>query len=54
MVILPGTPDAEAFSAPEGGVMVAERMRKGDNLVLMLPPDGKLWEDLEFVRRGDS
>ena len=53
MVILPGTEDSEAYSCPEGGVMVLEDWGRGvANRILEIPPDGKCWEDLDFVERG--
>jgi hypothetical protein len=49
MIIQPGTELTECFYCPEGGVMLL--FADGGRL-LMDPPDGIQWEDLEFIRRA--
>jgi hypothetical protein len=53
-VIMPDTHLAEAFQCPEGGIVLSRvvdgRLRTN---YLEEPPDGPMWEDLDFVRRGD-
>lgn len=51
MVIRPNTSLAEYFMCPNGGVMLFY----GDGgRLLMDPPDGMQWEDLEFVARASE
>jgi hypothetical protein len=46
-VIAPGSPDAEAWSAPEGGVLI-----EGGGIGLSLTADLENDEDVVFVRRA--
>ena len=52
LVILPGTDDAKDYQVPEGGILIKEGRGGGFGRLLMTPPDGDLWEDLDFVSRG--
>ena len=54
MVIAPGTQEAEDHGCPEGGVMIEEDWDGKPSLLILTPPDGMYWEDLDFVRRGAS
>jgi hypothetical protein len=54
MIIQPGTSDANDFDCPDGGVLFMEVWGDGqESHVLMTPPDGEYWEDIEFLRRGN-
>lgn len=54
-IFQPGTQDAVDFQCEEeGGVMIEEDWDGTPGLMLMTPPDGQSWEDLEFVRRGEA
>ena len=54
LVMMPGTQDAEAFQCPDGGILLSRNVdgRLASNY-LEEPPDGSMWEDLDFIRRGD-
>jgi hypothetical protein len=51
LVILPGSEDAAAYQAPQGGILVRD---DGHGLVLLAPPDREQWEDLDFVGRSSE
>ena len=53
-VISPGTSDAAAFACPDGGLLVKEYWEGTPSYLVMTPPDGIYWEDLEFVTRGTA
>ncbi len=48
-VILPGTPDAHAWAAPSGGVLI-----EGGDLGLSVTESLENDEDVVFVRRADG
>jgi len=48
-VLLPGTPEAEGEGHPEGGILV---LSEASGAKFWGLPDGRQWEDLEFVRRA--
>jgi hypothetical protein len=51
-VIQPGSSDAEAYGCPDGGVLIEENWNGTPSLLLLEPPDGEQWEDLEFISRA--
>lgn len=52
LVIDPGTPDAMTWSAPNGGMLIAEDWDGKPGLMLVVPPDREQWVDIVFIRRG--
>ncbi len=52
MLIAADSGDAEAYQCPDGGVMIEEDWDGTPSLLLMTPPDGEYWEDLDFVQRS--
>ena len=50
-VIAPGTTDAKSYGCPDGGILIKEDWDGSESLMVMLPPDGEYWEDLDFQRR---
>lgn len=54
LVIMPDTEDAQGFQCPDGGILLSRDVegRLVSNYLLG-PPDGPLWEDLDFISRGD-
>ena len=53
-VIAPGSADGDAWSCPEGGVLIREDWQGTPSYLVEVPPDGIYWEDLEFIRRGGA
>jgi len=51
-IIAPGTPDAAAFASPLGGLLVREDWNGTPSYLVVTPPDGVYWEDMQFVRRA--
>lgn len=51
-IIQPGTSAAEDYSAPEGGVLISEEWNGVASPLLLTPPDGKSWEDIELIARA--
>ena len=53
-VEMPGTKQALACGCPDGYVCTAPAEKGGKGNMLWTPPDGELWEDLEFVQRANE
>jgi len=53
-VIAPGSSDSQNYQCSNGGVLIMENWQGECSYLLMTPPDGEAWEDLEFVSRGDD
>ena len=52
-IIQPGSLESEGYScSEEGGVLFVFDTKGVPDPVLMLPPDGESWEDIEFIKRG--
>jgi hypothetical protein len=50
-ILAAGSPDAAGYScADTGGILLSICWGR----MLMTPPDGDLWEDLDFVRRRQA
>ncbi|MBX3443200.1 MAG: hypothetical protein KF774_12410 [Planctomyces sp.] len=52
LIISPGSEDADAYSCPEGGILICEQWGDNQSLLLMTPPDGIEWEDLVLIERS--
>jgi hypothetical protein len=51
-IFQPGSQEAADFSCPEeGGIFVVSDWNGQKSNILWTPPDGKSWEDLEFLER---
>ena len=50
-IIQPGSAEAEDYGCPNGGVLIEEDWNGTPSLLLVEPPDGKHWEELEFISR---
>jgi|GEM_PF-3535782 len=50
-VIAPGSDEARDYDWPTGGVCIDLACDGGPCTVRLSPPDGRYWEDLEFVAR---
>ncbi len=53
-IIAPGTSDSDAFACPDGGLLIKEDWQGTPSYLIVTPPDGVYWEDMEFLRRGTS
>lgn len=52
-IIQPGSLESRANDCPEGGVRFVFDWDGVPDAVLMPPPDGKYWEDIEFIARSE-
>ena len=50
-IVQPGSQESQAYGCPEGGVRFIFDWDGIQSAVMMLPPDGEFWEDIEFLRR---
>jgi hypothetical protein len=53
LILQPGSEDAEAYQAPDGGVLIEENWNGIPSLLVIEPekvPCG--WEDVEFIERA--
>lgn len=54
VILEPASDEARQWDAPDGGVLIKEE--EGSDAVLgrvmLTPPDGEHWEDLDLVRRA--
>jgi hypothetical protein len=50
-IIIPGTSEAHSFECPDGGLLVRENWKGTPSYLVVTPPDGIHWEDMQFVRR---
>jgi hypothetical protein len=48
----PKSDEAMSYEAPNGGVLFEFDWSGVKSLLLMTPPDGEYWEDIEFVKRA--
>ena len=53
-IITPDTPDAEAFSCPDGGILLREDWDGRPGLLLIRRSDVEELEDTVFVRRASA
>jgi hypothetical protein len=53
-IIQPGLKAAEWYDCSDGGVRIIEDWNGVFSPLLMTPPDGKYWEDLELIKRKDA
>jgi len=51
-IIAPGSEAAKQYDCPDGGVLVIQDWRGTKSPLMMTPPDGIYWEDLELIERG--
>jgi hypothetical protein len=51
-IIAPGTSDSTDFACPDGGLLIKEDWEGTPSYLVVTPPDGISWEDMEFVCRG--
>ena len=51
-VIVSGSVDSESYCCPDGGILIEENWEGVSSFLVMVPPDGRQWEDLELIRRG--
>ena len=56
MVLVAGTQDAANFACPDtGGILMEEdQPHRGWSAMVLTPPDGRQWEDLDFIERAPS
>lgn len=50
-IIQPGSDEAASYSCPDGGVRTVVDWDGTSSNAMWEPPDGDLWEDLEFLSR---
>ena len=53
-VFQPGSDNSLAHNFPDGGVVTMASWDGVESPMVWEPPDGGLWEDLEFIRRKDA
>ena len=51
-IIQPGGTESISFDCPEGGVLFMFAANGVESPLLMPPPDGLYWEDIEFLGRS--
>lgn len=51
-IIQPGSIESQENDCPEGGVRFVFDWDGVQDAVLMIPPDGESWEDIEFLNRS--
>ena len=51
-IIAPGTSDSDAFACPNGGLLIKEDWEGNWSHLVVTPPDGIYWEDMQFVHRA--
>ena len=52
LVIQPRSEEAEWYQTPDGGILIEEDWNGTPSLLLMRPPDGRYWEELELIARA--
>jgi hypothetical protein len=50
-ILQPGTAEAQQFLCSDGGVLIIEDWEGVKSPLVMQPPDGKYWEDIELIER---
>lgn len=53
-IIEPGPDAAKWYDCPNGGVRIIEDWDGVPSSLLLEPPDGEYWEDIEFIGRKDE
>lgn len=53
-IIQPESAESNTYDAPLGGVLFIFDWDGVPGPVMMTPPDGKYWEDIEFVARENG
>jgi hypothetical protein len=53
-IFQPGSDNSLAHDFPDGGVLTIASWDGIDNPIVWQPPDGELWEDLEFIGRKED
>jgi len=51
-IIQPGSVESQHYSCPEGGVLILADWDGTKSPLMMEPPDGEYWEDIEFIERA--
>jgi hypothetical protein len=50
-IVQPHSLESQAYGCPEGGVRFIFDWDGIQSAVMMLPPDGLYWEDIELIKR---
>ena len=50
-ILRPGSDNSLAHDSPEGGILTIASWDGIESPMVWQPPDGELWEDLEFIER---
>jgi hypothetical protein len=50
-IVQPDSLESQAYGCPEGGVRFVFDWNGIQSAVMMLPPDGAFWEDIQFISR---